>query len=71
MDEAWVVTVRSLTKNPDHDPQNKKAGRCHWSDHCTDVTGEHHSFVFYGTEDNARKFVEGVPGWRITRLERI
>lgn len=71
MNEAWVVTVRSLQKNPDHDPQNKKTGKCEWSDYCTDVTGEHHSFVFHGPEQEIRLLMGTKPGWRLTRLERI
>lgn len=68
---TWIVTVRSLEKNPDHDPHNKKTGECHWSKHCTDVTGEHHSFTMHGDESTIRDAVGAISGWRLTRLERV
>ena len=41
----YIVTVK-LPKNPDHNPHNKLIGNCPVSDKvCTDVTGEHHSFL--------------------------
>lgn len=72
--EQWIVTIRMLKRNPDHDPRNKKAGPCLVSDHCTDVTGEHHSFLFEGTEEEARSIAEldgAKRGYRLTRLERV
>lgn len=69
--DNWVVTVRRLTKDPNHDPKNKKTGECHWSKHCTDVTGEHHSFTMRGTEEMVRDAVGAMNDWRLTRMERI
>jgi hypothetical protein len=42
---TFLITVK-LPKNPDHNPRDKKVGRCPLSSlPCTDVTGEHHSMV--------------------------
>ncbi len=41
----YLVTVK-LPRNPDHDPRDKKTGPCPVSgQECTDVTGEHHTFL--------------------------
>lgn len=68
---TWIVTVRALRKHPDHDPKNKRTGRCEWSEYCTDVTGEHHSFLMNGTEERIRERIGAMNEWRLTRLERI
>lgn len=61
-----IITVKQK-RNPEHDPHNKKTGPCPWSRKCTDVTGEHHSFV--GTDwDVERLKDEGV---HITRVEEV
>lgn len=70
----YIVTVRMLEKNPDHDPRSKQSGRCPVSGYCTDVTGEHHSYLLTGVsgEDEARKLVYETGeagGYRLTRLE--
>ena len=41
---SYIFTVK-LARNPQHDPRNKQTGECPVSDYCTDVTGEHHSFI--------------------------
>lgn len=70
---SWIVTVRMLEKNPDHDPRDKKAGKCPVSGYCTDVTGEHHSFLLdAGDEQEVRELVRWsgeTHGYRLTRLE--
>jgi hypothetical protein len=44
-----IVTVK-LERNPKHDPSHKKDGMCPVSGkYCTDITGQHHSFVVDGT----------------------
>jgi hypothetical protein len=43
-DSTYLVTVK-LPKNPAHNPRAKQTGQCPFSDECTDVTGEHHSFL--------------------------
>jgi len=66
-----IVTVK-LPKNPDHDPKNKRIGICPVSSKlCTDVTGEHHSYIEEGNDlvdiekKAARKY------GHVTRLEAI
>lgn len=41
---TYLVTVK-MPKNPAHDPRAKQTGPCPFSDSCTDVTGEHHTFL--------------------------
>lgn len=41
---TYLVTVK-MPKNPAHNPHAKQAGPCPFSDECTDVTGEHHTFL--------------------------
>lgn len=42
---TFIVTVK-LPKNPEHNPRDKKTGPCPVSGKpCTDVTGEHHTFL--------------------------
>ena len=42
---SFLVTVR-LGKNPAHNPREKKNGPCPVNGKpCTDVTGEHHTFL--------------------------
>jgi len=63
----YVVTVK-LPRNPAHDPKNKQVGACVVSKHCTDVTGQHHSFIAETDEDLelARALFD-----HITRVERM
>jgi hypothetical protein len=43
-----IVTVK-LERNPQHDPLHKKDGVCPVSNkYCTDITGQHHSFIVHG-----------------------
>ena len=71
----YIVTVRMREKNPGHDPHSKKAGRCPVSGWCTDVTGEHHSFLMeVAGEDDVREFVRTygeASGYRLTRIEDV
>lgn len=63
---TWLVTVK-LPKNPAHDPRAKRTGQCPFSNECTDVTGEHHSFLT-GAE-GLEELRAG--GTHITRTERL
>jgi hypothetical protein len=63
-----------LRKNPAHNPQAKVSGPCPVSELCTDVTGEHHSFISIGPQDEAevRELVAqhgAAGGYRLTRIE--
>jgi len=63
---AWIVTVK-LPKNSGHNPRAKQTGPCPFSDECTDVTGEHHSFLTGpGGLETLRE-----NGTHITRTERL
>lgn len=66
----FIVTVKD-PKNPDHDPQNKKTGACKWSTVCTDVTGEHHSFL--ADAESAQKILDQYKrnGIHVTRVEAV
>lgn len=68
----FVVTVK-YPKNPAHDPQNKKSGRCpvYIGTWCTDSTGEHHS-IFASASSLAKVesyFVSR--GIHVTRIEEL
>jgi hypothetical protein len=63
---TWLVTVK-LPKNPAHDPRAKRTGPCPFSNECTDVTGEHHSFLT-GAEGLEALRADGT---HITRTERL
>lgn len=61
-----IITVK-LPRNPNHDPRNKQTGGCKYSRNCTDVTGEHHSFLGTQVDVDSLK-AEGV---HITRVESV
>lgn len=45
-----IVTIK-LPRNPYHDPKNKQTGLCPINHKvCTDVTGEHHSYIETGND---------------------
>lgn len=68
---AFVVTVK-LPKNSAHDPRHKITGSCPYSPVCTDVTGEHHSYLetaFESLEEiTAHLQTQGV---HVTRIEAV
>lgn len=64
--DSYIITIKQ-PRNPEHDPRNKRTGACAYSPECTDVTGEHHSFL--GTRaDVDRLRADGV---HITRTEKV
>lgn len=68
----FLVTVR-LPKNPAHNPRDKKTGPCPVNGKpCTDVTGEHHSFLVDLDDMDAEGVHEIYLGiHRVTRVETI
>jgi len=69
-----IVTVK-LPRNLDHDPKNKKTGKCplftqySGSFTCTDITGQHHSYIEYGESlDDIRRKAKLKFG-HVTRIE--
>jgi len=71
-----IVTLR-FTKNPKHDPKNKVTDYCPLSKGiaiCTDVTGEHHSYIESGSslEEIKVKALQKFPkADHVTRIEAI
>lgn len=68
----FLVTVR-LPKNPEHNPRDKKTGPCPVDGKpCTDVTGEHHTFLTdlddIGAE-GVREIYQGI--YHVTRVETV
>jgi hypothetical protein len=63
----YIVTVK-FPRDPAHDPKNKKTGKCPVSEHCTDVTGQHHSFIA-ATEADLELVKMAYE--HITRIERV
>jgi len=69
----YLVTVK-LPKNSNHDPHNKVTGLCPLSGSdgkvCTDVTGEHHTFMVSAKDIEDAKEVASKYK-HITRIEEI
>lgn len=67
-----IITVK-LYKNPKHDPHNKVYGDCPLSDNgkCSDVTGEHHSYLDEGTTEQEIWAKAKKTYMHITRVEII
>lgn len=72
-----IVTVK-LRDNPyrralGHDPENKKRGNCPIlkNKFCTDITGDHHSYLEKGRDEAEIKKRAEVKGFHVTRIEVI
>lgn len=71
--KEFIVTIK-LPRNPDHNPRNKMEGICPVSGaRCTDVTGEHHSYIQEGesVEEVVAEFREKHPKVHVTRIEGV
>jgi hypothetical protein len=68
----YLVTVR-LPKNPEHNPREKKAGPCPVNAKpCSDVTGEHHTFLVDEAGETVEEIREVYSAWfRVTRVETV
>lgn len=70
-DYIYIITVKVLS-NPNHNPRVKRAGRCNFSEYCSDKTGAHHCFLVLAKNRGEaqlqveKKFI----GIHITRIER-
>jgi hypothetical protein len=70
----FIVTVK-LPRNPDHNPRSKVTGKCPTNGiDCTDVTGEHHSFLVSAEDDvihveEIRDFY--TQNYHVTRVEEV
>lgn len=67
----YIVTIK-LPKNPLHDPRNKQQGICPVGGVCTDVTGEHHSYLTTGQSLEEVRQSAYDAGWmHVTRIEEV
>jgi hypothetical protein len=71
----FLVTIRLLDKDPDHNPARKVTSACAVTDECTDSTGEHHTFAAYGTDATSMRDAWNKAGrsrgYRVTRVEAV
>lgn len=77
-----IVTVK-MPRDPKHDPRNKKVGTCplfkppftpfklQGSFTCTDMTGEHHSYLETGDDIDDIQKKAAAKFKHITRVEEI
>ncbi len=64
-----IVTVK-IAKRPDHDPTFKLTGVCPVTrDICTDITGQHHSFIAEGQDIPTLRHELEMKKWHVTRIE--
>jgi len=68
--KMFIVTIK-LPRNPDHDPHNKKSGNCLVSNNCTDVTGEHHSYLDQDVSEERLRARASERFKHITRTEEV
>lgn len=67
----FIVTVK-LPKDLTHDPRNKVEGVCPVTrQHCTDTTGQHHSFLTEATDRGEIIEQYSTQGYHITRVEEV
>lgn len=66
----YVVTIKS-ERRPEHDPRNKRTGTCRCSVECSDVTGQHHSYVTSGVSVAAVTESAKEEWGHVTRVEEM
>lgn len=70
----FIVTIK-LPKNKNHNPQDKKIGQCpafDGSGFCSDVTGEHHSYMQDADSPaQAAEFARLIGFSHVTRVEQV
>lgn len=68
---AVIITIKLARGHAGpHDPRNKMTGPCPVSPSCSDVTGEHHSFL--AESERAGRERAAAAGWtHITRIEAV
>lgn len=65
----YLVTVK-LKKGIYHNPKSKLTGHCLFDALCTDVTGQHHTFVVVGSPEEFLKIEEKIRAqFHVTRVE--
>ena len=66
-----IVTIK-LKRNPNHNPKDKKKGECPITNNeCTDITGEHHSYIEIGNSLKEIEMKAKNKHSHITRIEVI
>lgn len=71
--KLYIITTK-VEKNTLHNPRDKKTGICPFTGgECTDITGEHHSFLTMGTsiQDVYDRFSQFIKITRIEHAEQI
>ena len=63
----FIVTVK-IERDLNHDPKNKQTGHCPISSLCTDVTGQHHSYIVQAKSPDEIR--EKLKADHITRIEQ-
>jgi hypothetical protein len=68
----YAVTIK-LSRNPKHDPRNKKIGTCPaMGGECTDITGEHHTYVVHAKSTEDAYDTARIAGFdHVTRIESV
>lgn len=68
MNNLYIVTIR-VKHDMKHNPREKITGACPqlWGRICTDQTGEHHSFIIWGS--SIEQVQERYKHLRVTRIE--
>ncbi len=63
-----IITIK-LKRNPNHNPKDKKKGKCPITNNeCSDITGEHHSYIETG---NSLKEIEIKAKNKYSHITRI
>ena len=66
-----IVTIK-IKRNPNHDPRNKKTGKCPIQNCiCTDITGSHHSYIETGENKSDIYWKAKLKHGHVTRIEVI
>ena len=64
-----IITIK-LKRNSNHNPKDKKKGKCPIinNEFCSDITGEHHSYIETG---NSLKEIESKAKNKYSHITRI
>ena len=64
----YIVTIKK-PRHVEHDPKNKITGSCGFCRRCTDLTGQHHSFLVEA--DSEQTIRDTLTDIHITRIESV
>lgn len=74
MSSVTILITIKLARNSSHDPQNKQKGPCPINPNslCSDVTGQHHTFILKTTTERLVDQIEQLTKtYHITRIEQV